>query len=131
MTTHLLLAILLILQACLFATDYFVSKRGNDVNERKSPETALATIQKGVELQDAEGKALPGFALADCEPIWGDHIARIVKWKGGDDVSAHAGKPVRLRFEMSDADLFSIRLDRKSTRLNSSHSSVSRMPSSA
>jgi hypothetical protein len=62
-----------------------------------------------VELQDGEGKPLPGFTLADCEPIWGDHIARIVKWKGGDDVSAHAGKPVRLHFEMSDADLFAIR----------------------
>jgi hypothetical protein len=62
-----------------------------------------------VELQDSEGKPLPGFTLADCEPIWGDHIARIVKWKGGDDVSVHAGKPVRLHFEMSDADLFAIR----------------------
>jgi hypothetical protein len=57
-------------------------------------------------------------ALEDCEPIWGDHIARIVTWKSGDDVSAHAGQDdvsahagqaVRLRVEMGDADLFSIR----------------------
>ena len=68
-----------------------------------------AAGQMRVELQDAGGKPLPGFALEDCEPIWGDHIARIVKWKGGNDVGAHAGKAVRLRFEMSDADLFSIR----------------------
>jgi hypothetical protein len=47
--------------------------------------------------------------LEDCEPIWGDHIARIVTWKSGDDVSAHAGQAVRLWVEMSDADLFSIR----------------------
>ncbi len=68
-----------------------------------------AAGQVRVELQDADGKPIPGFALEDCEPIWGDHVSRIVKWKAGDDVSAHIGKPVRLRFEMSDADLFSMR----------------------
>jgi hypothetical protein len=71
-----------------------------------------AAGQMRVEIQDAEGKALPGFALADCEPIWGDHTGRMVKWKGGDDVSALAGESVRLRFEMSDADLFSLRFVR-------------------
>lgn len=70
-----------------------------------------AAGQMRVELQDADGKALPGFALDDCEPIYGDHIARIVKWKSGGDVSAHASKPVRLRFEMSDADLFAVRFE--------------------
>jgi len=68
-----------------------------------------AAGQIRVELRDAAGKPIPGFALDDCEPIWGDHISRIVKWKGGDDVGAFAGQPVELRFEMSDADLFSIR----------------------
>ncbi len=62
-----------------------------------------------VEIQDADGKALPGFALDDCLPIYGDDIARIVKWNAGDDVSTFAGKPVRLRFAMEDADLFSLR----------------------
>jgi hypothetical protein len=70
-----------------------------------------AAGQMRVELQDKAGNALPGFTLADCEPIWGDHIGRIVKWKGGADVSAHEGKPVRIRFEMSDADLFSIKFN--------------------
>ncbi|WP_417384888.1 hypothetical protein [Gimesia sp.] len=64
-----------------------------------------------VELQDAEGKPLPGFTLEDCEPIYGDHIARIVKWKAGSDVSSLAGKPVRLRFEMQDADLFALKFN--------------------
>ena len=67
-----------------------------------------AAGQMRVELQDADGNALPGFALADCEPISGDQISRGVTWKGGSDVSALAGKPVTLRFEMSDADLFAI-----------------------
>lgn len=70
-----------------------------------------AAGQIRVELQDADAKPLPGFALDDCEPIYGDHIARIVKWKSGADVSALASKPVRLRFEMSDADLFAVKFN--------------------
>ncbi|MEQ1862204.1 MAG: hypothetical protein ABMA13_19990 [Chthoniobacteraceae bacterium] len=59
-----------------------------------------------VEIQDAAGKPLPGFALDDCEETFGDAIERIVAWKAGSDVSALAGKPVRLRFELKDADVF-------------------------
>lgn len=70
-----------------------------------------AAGQMHVELQDAAGKPVPGFALDDCEPIYGDHIARIVKWKSGADVSALAAKPVRLHFEMSDADLFAVKFN--------------------
>jgi hypothetical protein len=61
-----------------------------------------------VELQDAEGKALPGFSLEDAEPLFGDSVDRIVRWKKGPDVSAHAGKPIRLRFLLKDADLYSL-----------------------
>ena len=62
-----------------------------------------------VELQDESGTPIPGFALADCPAIHGDAIEEVVKWKAGSDVSALAGKPVRLRFVMTDADLYSIR----------------------
>lgn len=64
-----------------------------------------------VELQDAAGNAIEGFALADSEEIWGDEIARPVRWKSGTDVSALAGRPVRLRFAMKDADLFAFRFE--------------------
>ena len=60
-----------------------------------------------VEIQDAAGRPLPGFSLADCPAIIGDEIARVVSWKSGPDVGALAGKPVRLRFEVKDADLYS------------------------
>ena len=59
-----------------------------------------------VEIQDAEGRALPGFALDECPPIFGDAIERQVTWKNGGDVGSLAGKPVRLRFELKDADVF-------------------------
>ena len=64
-----------------------------------------------VEIQDASGKPVPGYAAKDCVEIIGDEIARVVTWKGkGEDVSALAGKPVRLRFVMKDADLYAIRM---------------------
>ncbi len=62
-----------------------------------------------VELQDAEGHALPGYALDDCPALVGNEIERVVAWHGGSDLSALAGKPVRLRFALQDADLFSLR----------------------
>jgi len=62
-----------------------------------------------VEIQDAAGRPLPGFVLADCPVIYGDELERIVRWTGGSDVSGLAGRPVRLKFELTDADLYSIR----------------------
>jgi hypothetical protein len=62
-----------------------------------------------IEIQSAAGKPLPGFALEDCKEIIGDHIERVVAWKGTSDVSKLAGKTVRLRFVMKDADLFAIK----------------------
>jgi hypothetical protein len=68
-----------------------------------------------VEIQDADGRALPGFAIADCAEIIGDEIERIVAWKGGADVARLAGQPIRLRFEMKDADLYSFRFRNNNT----------------
>ncbi|MEE3371518.1 MAG: hypothetical protein VX346_19455 [Planctomycetota bacterium] len=60
-----------------------------------------------VEIQDEDGKPINGFSLAECPEIFGDSNARSVTWKRGADLSALAGKPVRLRFELKDADLYS------------------------
>jgi len=62
-----------------------------------------------VEIQDAEGKPIPGFALDDCIEVIGNEIERDVHWKNGADVGALAGRPVKLRFVISDADLFALR----------------------
>jgi hypothetical protein len=62
-----------------------------------------------VEVQDAGGAPVAGFALGDCVEIVGDHIERVVSWAGGAGVGPLAGRPVRLRFAMKDADLFSLR----------------------
>ena len=62
-----------------------------------------------VEIRDADGKAVPGFALKDADHIIGDEIARPVTWRGNGDVSSLAGRPVRLRLLMKDADVYSLR----------------------
>ena len=64
-----------------------------------------------VEIQDADGKPVPGFTLADAEEQFGDSIARTVLWNHGSDVGALAGKPVRLRFALKDADLYAIKFE--------------------
>jgi hypothetical protein len=53
---------------------------------------------------------IPGVVLplADSTEIIGDELERAVTWKGGDDVGRLAGRPVRLRFVMKDADLFAV-----------------------
>ncbi len=62
-----------------------------------------------VEIQDAEGRPVPGFTLADCPEIFGDELARVVTWKAGPDLGKLAGRPIRLRFVLSDADLYALR----------------------
>ena len=62
-----------------------------------------------VEIQDADGEPIPGFALADATDLFGDEINGTYSWKSGADVSSLVGKPVRLRLVMRDADLYSFR----------------------
>lgn len=61
-----------------------------------------------VEIQDADGKPIPGFTLADSQELIGNEISRAASWKGSKDVSKLAGKPVRLKFVMKDADLYAL-----------------------
>jgi hypothetical protein len=68
--------------------------------------SAVGSIR--VEIQQADGTPVPGFAIGDCTPIWGDEIERLVGWKNGPDVGTLAGKPIRLRIKLADADLYSI-----------------------
>ncbi len=62
-----------------------------------------------VEVQDVDGRPIDGFAQHDCHEIFGDEIERTVTWERGQDVSSLAEKPVRLKFFLKDADLYSFR----------------------
>lgn len=63
-----------------------------------------------VEIQDANGDPIPGYRLDECDMIQGDVLDQNVTWKGKDDVKALAGRAVRLRFELTDADLYAFQV---------------------
>ena len=76
-----------------------------------------STSAKGsirVEVQDSDGRPIPGFLLEDSPLIFGDKIAAVVPWKQPHGLTDNklfaklAGKPVRFRFVMRDADLYSM-----------------------
>lgn len=62
-----------------------------------------------IALEDNNGKAIPGFAMNDCDVLIGNEIARTVSWKGNTDLGKLSGKVVRMRIRLKDADLFSLR----------------------
>ena len=64
-----------------------------------------------VEIQKPDGTAYPGFTLAECDEIVGDQLDRAVSWGGRSDVSSLANQPIRLRFVMKDADLYSMQFN--------------------
>jgi hypothetical protein len=64
-----------------------------------------------VELQDESAQPYAGFSADDCDPINGNLIHRVVSWRGKSDLGAWAGRPVRLRFVMRDAKLYSFKFD--------------------
>lgn len=70
-----------------------------------------ASVREGgsvrVGLVDSAGQALPGRAIDDCLPFTGDHLSRKVAWKDGDSIINPTGKPMRVQFEIRDAEVFS------------------------
>jgi hypothetical protein len=75
-------------------------------------EVNFATSAAGgirVEIQDAAGRPFPGYALGDCVELIGDRVDHAVRWQNGADVARLSAQPVRLRFALKDADLYSLR----------------------
>jgi hypothetical protein len=64
-----------------------------------------------VELQDRDGRVLPGFSLVESDELFGDTLSRTVTWRDQADVSHLAGQTVRLRMVLSDADLYSLKFE--------------------
>jgi len=59
-----------------------------------------------VELQDASGKALPNYALADCQPLSGDGLTLPVRWKKQESLMGLNDKPTRVRFELQNGSFY-------------------------
>ncbi len=61
-----------------------------------------------VEMQTASGKAIGSFTLADCKKLVGDRISQPVEWNTATNLASLVAQPVRLRFRLKDADLYSL-----------------------
>ncbi len=61
-----------------------------------------------VEIQTPDGKPIAGFTEKECAVIFGDTLSRKVIWKNGADLSKLAGKSIRLKIKLKDADLYSL-----------------------
>ena len=59
-----------------------------------------------VEILDAGGKPIPGFGMAQADPINANSVRFPVTWQGRGDVSALAGRPVRLRIQARACKLY-------------------------
>ena len=64
------------------------------------------------EILDQDGAPVPGFSLTDCDTLYGDSLERAMSWQGNRELKPLAGQVIRLRFELQDADLFSLRFSR-------------------
>lgn len=59
-----------------------------------------------VELRDEHDHPLEGFSLADCDPLTGNSVRKLVTWQARSDLSALARRPVRLHFDMRATKLY-------------------------
>ncbi len=65
-----------------------------------------------VAVLDEHSHEIAPFTLASCMPVSGDHTLAAVRWQGGDDLSPLCGRPVRLRFTLTNGALYSFWVSR-------------------
>lgn len=63
-----------------------------------------------VELQDESGEPISGYELENCDLIYGDAIEQSVSWRGRTELKELAGRPIRIRLYLEDADVYSFRI---------------------
>jgi hypothetical protein len=60
-----------------------------------------------VEAIDALGRVIKGFSKDECTPIRGDSVRHVVSWKGGPNCHPLQARPIKLRFYLKRASLYS------------------------
>lgn len=59
-----------------------------------------------VEILDERGRPVPGFSMIEADTLNANSVRAVVSWRGKSDVSALAGRTVRLHFRMRAAKLY-------------------------
>ncbi|MEZ6044866.1 MAG: hypothetical protein R3C11_04660 [Planctomycetaceae bacterium] len=62
-----------------------------------------------IELLEESGNPVPGYSLAEADELYGDTTSQKVSWDSNSDLSLITGKPIQIRFVLSDGDLYSYR----------------------
>ena len=75
-----------------------------------TPATPFGRLR--VELLDAAGEPLTGFSADDFDVFTGDDVRHVATWRGGDGLRSLGRQPVRLRFHLTNAALYSFRFRR-------------------
>ncbi len=77
--------------------------------------SAVGLLQ--VEILDEDKKPITGYTLKDCDQIYtANEINRVVEWNSKSTVAKLAGKPIRLRFVIRDADLYAFQFRHRAKR---------------
>jgi hypothetical protein len=64
-----------------------------------------------IELQTEDGTPIEGFSFEESEVIIGNEIKRLVKWNSPNKLKELHGKPVRIKFKLKDANLYSLKFE--------------------
>ncbi|GAB1452708.1 hypothetical protein MASR2M47_27640 [Draconibacterium sp.] len=64
-----------------------------------------------IEITDIDGKAIDGFEGENCTELIGNEIEKELNWRNSKNLTNLSGKPVRLRFLLSDAHVYSFRFE--------------------
>ncbi len=91
-------------KGCLLTKPLLAKGRRLLVNFRTRPGGAMR-----VELQTADGQPVEAFRLDRCRPLRGDEIDFTVQWRHAPDLAEVLKRPVRVKFELQNALLFSFR----------------------
>jgi hypothetical protein len=60
-----------------------------------------------VEALDADNQPIEGFSAAQCRPLTTDDLRHVVTWNDNPDCHTIQGRPIRLRFQLERAKLYS------------------------
>jgi hypothetical protein len=60
-----------------------------------------------VEVLGPDGRVIEGFGRMDCKPLTGDSVRHVLEWNGNRDCHPIQGRPIRLRFHLERAELYS------------------------
>jgi hypothetical protein len=64
------------------------------------------------QITGVDGKPIAPFTFENCEGVSGDTTIGQMSWKGGGDLSALAGKPVRFEFKLTQGKLYAFWVSR-------------------